>query len=170
VRTVVLGPRPPELDALLERRWALGQDLYDEVWAGDYHMVPEPSPVQAYVGHQLAELLEPLERRAELIATGPFNLGTPDDYRVPDLGLLRAMPTSTFVPTAAVVIEIVSPDDETWDKIDFYNARSVDELLIADPAQHSVTWLRLEDGRYVQRESSALLGGSSAELAAEIDW
>jgi Uma2 family endonuclease len=170
VRTIVLGPRPPELDALLARRWALGQDIYDEVWAGDYHMVPEPSPAQAYVGHQLAELLEPLERRAELIATGPFNLGTPDDYRVPDLGLLRAMATTTFVPTAAVVIEIVSPDDETWDKIDFYNARSVDELLIADPAQRSVTLLRLEDGRYIERESSALLGVSSAELAAEIDW
>jgi hypothetical protein len=38
VRTVVLGPRRPELEALLERRRALGQDLFDEVWAGDYHM------------------------------------------------------------------------------------------------------------------------------------
>jgi Uma2 family endonuclease len=170
VRTVVLGPGPPELDALLKRRRALGQDLYDEVWAGDYHMVPEPSPVQAYVGHQLAELLEPLEQQAELIPTGPFNLGTPDDYRVPDGGLLRAIPPTTFMPTAAVVIEIVSPDDETWDKIDFYNARSVDELLIADPAQQLVTWLRLEGGRYVRRESSALLGVSAAELAGQIEW
>jgi Uma2 family endonuclease len=170
VRTVVLGPRPPELDALLERRRALGQDLYDEVWAGDYHLVPEPSPVQAYVEHQLAELLRPLEHRAKLIETGPFNLGTPDDYRVPDRALHRARPATTFVPTAAVVIEIVSPGDETWNKIDFYNARGVDELLIADPGQRSVTWLRREDGRYGERESSALLGVSSAELAAQIDW
>jgi Uma2 family endonuclease len=80
------------------------------------------------------------------------------------------MPTMTFVPTAAVVIEIVSPDDETWDKIDFYNARSVDELLIADPALQLVTWLRPEDGRYVQLESSALLGVSAAELVGQIDW
>jgi hypothetical protein len=43
VRTVVLGPRPPELEAVLERRRALGQDLYDEVWAGEYHMAPAPS-------------------------------------------------------------------------------------------------------------------------------
>ena len=69
-----------------------------------------------------------------------------------------------------VVIEIVAPDDETWSKIDFYNAHSVDELLIADPGQRSVIWLRLEDGRYAERESSALLGVSSAVLAGRIDW
>jgi hypothetical protein len=170
VKTVVLGPRPPELDAFLERRRALGQDLYDEVWAGDYHVVPEPLPSQAYVEHQLAGLLGPHELEAELVATGPFNLGAPDDYRVPDRGLHRGLPTTTFVPTAAVVIEIVSPDDETWDKIDFYNGRSVDELLIADPGQRLVTWLRLEGRRYAERESSVLLGLSSAELAAKIEW
>jgi hypothetical protein len=170
VRTIVLEPRPLELDALLERRRSLGQDLYDEVWAGDYHVVPEPSPMQAYIEHQLAELLAPLEHDAGLIATGPFNLGTPDDYRVPDRGLLRAMPTTTFVPTAAAVIEVVAPDDETWDKIDFYNARSVDELLIADPGQRSVTFMRREDGRYAERDSSTLLGVSSAELASKIEW
>ncbi len=40
MRTVVLGPRPPELQALVERRRALGQDLHDEVWHGDYHVAP----------------------------------------------------------------------------------------------------------------------------------
>ena len=166
----MLGPRPPEFETLLERRRALGQDLYDEVWAGDYHMKPAPHPVHGYVDHQLAGLLSPLGQRAGLVATGPFNLGRPDDFRVPDQGLHRGLPRTTFVPTAAVVIEVVSPDDETWNKIDFYNACSVDELLIADPAQRSVTWLRLEDDRYAERESSALLRLGSAELAAEIDW
>jgi Uma2 family endonuclease len=170
VRTVVLGARPPELEALLERRRALGQDMYDEVWAGDYHIKPEPQPLHDYVDHQLAELLGSLYQRARLVATGPFNLGGPDDYRVPDRGLHRGPPATTFVPTAAVVIEVVSPDDETWNKIDFYNAHSVDELLIADLAQRSVTLLAVGDGRYAERESSGLLGVGSAELAAKIDW
>lgn len=170
MRTVVLDPKPVEFEALLERRHALGQDLYDEVWEGEYHMAPAPHPFHGYIDRRLAVLLEPLGQSAGLVGTGPFNLGTSDDYRVPDGGLHRMLPTTTFVPTAAVVIEIVSPGDETWNKTDFYADHSVDELLIADPLKRSVTWLVLEDGRYAERDSSRLLGISSAELTAQITW
>jgi Uma2 family endonuclease len=170
MRTVVLGPRPPEFEALLEQRHALGQDLYDEVWEGEYHLAPAPHPFHGYLDGQLAVALHPLARQARLVDTGPFNLGSPDDYRVPDRGLHRGLPTTTFVPTAAIVIEIVSPDDETWDKIDFYAAHSVDELLIVDPRKRSVTWLVLEAGRYAERDSSSLLRVSSDELSGQIDW
>jgi Uma2 family endonuclease len=170
VRTVVLGPRPPEFEALLERRHALGQDLYDEVWEGEYHVVPAPHPFHGYVDRRLAVILDPLAQRAGLVGTGPFNLGTPDDYRVPDGGLHRGMPMTTFVPTAAVVVEIVSPDDETWNKVDFYAAHSVDELLIADPLKRSVSWLVLGADGYRQQDSSPLLGVGSAELTAQIHW
>jgi Uma2 family endonuclease len=170
VRTVVLGPRPPEFEALLERRHALGQDLYDEVWEGEYHLAPAPHPFHGYIDRRLAVILDPPARQAGLVATGPFNLGSADDYRVPDGGLHHRMPTTTFVRTAAVVIEIVSPDDETWNKIDFYAAHSVDELLITDPLKRSVTWLVLDGGRYTERDGSPLLAVSSADLATQIDW
>jgi Uma2 family endonuclease len=166
----VLGPRPPELEALLERRRSLGQDRYDEVWAGDYHMVPVPHAIHGFVASEVGVLLHPLAQRAGLVGTSGFNLGRPDDYRVADGGLHREIPSAVFVPTAALVVEVVSPGDETWQKLDFYAAHSVDELLIADPAQRSVTLLALEDGRYAERESSGLLGVGSAELAAKIDW
>jgi Uma2 family endonuclease len=170
MRTVVLGPRPPEFEALLAHRHALGQDLYDEVWEGEYHMAPAPHPFHGILDDELAVALHPLARRAGLVGSGPFNLGDPNDYRVPDRGFHRGTPTTTFVPTAAVVVEIASPDDEAWDKIDFYAARSVDELLIADPLKRSVTWLVLEGGCYAEQGSSRLLGISSADLAAQIDW
>lgn len=64
--------------------------------------------------------------------TGPFNLGHPNDYRIPDGGLHRGKPTGAFLPTAAVVIEVASPDDEAYDKLGFYAARGVEELIIAD--------------------------------------
>ncbi len=35
--------------------------------------------------------------------------------------------------TAALVVEIVSPGDKTWEKLPFYAAHSVDESLIVDP-------------------------------------
>jgi hypothetical protein len=36
VRTVVLGPRPPEIEALIEGRRRLRQDGHDEIWQGDH--------------------------------------------------------------------------------------------------------------------------------------
>ncbi len=49
-----------------------------------------------------------------LVPTGPFNLGAPDDYRVPDQGYHRTFPDDVLVTTVTVVVEVVSPDDETY--------------------------------------------------------
>lgn len=170
MRTVVLGPRPAELETLIQRRHALGQDLYDEVWEGEYHVAPAAHPSHGYLDNQLAVVLWPLARNAGLVGTGPFNLGESDNFRVPDRGLHRSLPSTTWVPTAAVVVEIVSPDDETWDKLDFYAAHAVDELLIVDGRDCSVTWLVLEDNHYVRAKASVLLGITAEALKAQIDW
>jgi hypothetical protein len=166
----VLGPRPPELEAVLERRRALGQDLYDEVWAGEYHMSPAPSAAHALLDHVLAVLLEPLARGAGFVGSGAFNLGQPDDYRVPDRGLHRERPSGVWVPTAAMVVEILSLDDETFEKFGFYAAHRVDEVLVVDPAARRVRGWRLAGKEYVEREASDLLGVTVAELAGRIDW
>jgi Uma2 family endonuclease len=68
------------------------------------------------------------------------------------------------------VVEVVSPGDESWQKLDFYAAHSVDELLIADPAKRSVTWLVLHGGRYVDAEYSPLLRSKVAKLTEQIAW
>jgi Uma2 family endonuclease len=164
VRTVVLGPRPPELEA------ALGQDLYDEVWEGEYHMSPAPNAAHALLDHLLAVLLDPFARRAHLMGSGAFNLGGPDDYRVPDRGLHRERPTGVWVPTAAIVVEILSPDDETFEKFRFYARHRVDEVLVVDPMSHAVRCWRLAGESYVEREASDLLGVTAADLAGDIDW
>ena len=53
MRTVVLGERPPELDALIARRRSLGLDTFDEVWEGDYHMNPTPPGPHSWIDQQL---------------------------------------------------------------------------------------------------------------------
>jgi hypothetical protein len=170
VRTVVLGPRPPELDALIARRKALGLDTHDEVWEGEYHMAPAAHPSHGRLDHQLVLLLEPMARDAGLLGTGPFNLGDPDDFRVPDHGYHRGDPLGTYVPTAAIVVEIASPHDETWQKLDFYARRGVDEVLVVSNATRSVTWLLLEQGRFVEADHSRLLGDGSRHLGERIEW
>ncbi|MGH9056701.1 MAG: Uma2 family endonuclease [Acidimicrobiales bacterium] len=170
MRTVVLGPRPAELDALIARRKALGLDTFDEVWEGEYHMAPAANVAHGQVDEEVTVLLRPLARSAGLVGTGPFNLGRPDDFRVPDHGYHRGRPVGDFLPTAAIVVEILSPHDETWRKLDFYAAHHADELLIVSPKARTVTWLALRDGRYVEVDHSRLLGERSRDLADSIDW
>ena len=170
MKTVVLGPRPRELEGLIQRRRALGIDTFDEVWEGSYHMAPAAHPAHGYVGTQLAVLLAPFASAAGLIGTDPFNLGDPDDYRVPDRGYHRGLPTTTWVPTAAVVVEVVSPDDETYEKFAFYAAHGVDELIVADPSVRTVTCWALDGAAYRQTDRSALLAVTAAELETSLAW
>ncbi|MHB1858860.1 MAG: Uma2 family endonuclease [Solirubrobacteraceae bacterium] len=168
--TLVMDPPPAEFETLLERRRQLGQDRHDEMWEGVLHMAPAPLRRHARLQMQIGALLEPLARAAGLEAVGEFNLGEADDYRIPDCGLLAPGPDALFVPAAALVVEILSPDDETMRKLPFYAAHGVEELLIADPDEHDVRWLRLTDRDYEPTERSRLIDLSATELAQRIDW
>jgi Uma2 family endonuclease len=167
---VVLGERPPEIEEFLKRRHALGQDGNDEVWEGEYHMVPMAHPRHGYVDSQLGVLLDPYAQRAGLVGTSAFNLGEPENFRVPDRGFHRTMPSQLYVPTSAIVVEVVSPDDETWDKFPFYAARGVEEICAVEPLERRVRWWRLIGEGYEESDNSDLLGVRAAELERAIDW
>lgn len=170
--TLVLDPPPHELKELLERRRISGLHRLDEVWKGVLHMVPAPSGPHAYVAQQLAVLLDsPARARSLVPSMHEFNLGESEhDYRVPDGGLHRAIPRATWFPTAALVVEIVSVGDESWQKLPFYAAHGVEEVLIVDPAERSVHWLGLADGEYRELERSGLIELGASELVERIDW
>jgi Uma2 family endonuclease len=170
--TLVLDPPPHELKELMERRRESGLHRLDEVWEGVLHMVPTPSGPHAYIAQQLAEFLGgPARTRGLVPAMHEFNLGeSEDDYRVPDGGLHRAVPRATWFATAALVVEIVSEGDESWQKLPFYASHSVNEVLIVDPSERVVHWLGLVDGAYRELEQSALIDLTPGELAQRIDW
>ncbi len=177
MRTLLHDPLPAEVEALLERRRRLGLDRKDEVWEGVLHVVPAPSHRHSALGAQVKRLLAAPATAAGLTVTDDFNLGdSKQNFRVPDGGLHRPDPADMWHPTAALVIEIVSPDDETWEKLPFYAAHEVDEVLILDPDERSVTWLALASsgagasGDYEPIERSGLIELGPAELAQQIDW
>jgi Uma2 family endonuclease len=100
-----------------------------------------------------------------------FNVGDSErDFRVPDGGLHRSRPSGAWQATAALVVEIVSPGDETRQKLAFYARRGIDEILIVDPADRSVAWLALRDGEYQPVTSSGLVEFGAADLADQLDW
>jgi len=53
------------------------------MWEGEYHVAPEAHGRHGDVDDQLAAFLRPRARAAGLWGSGPLNLGTPEDYRVP---------------------------------------------------------------------------------------
>ncbi len=147
MRTVVLGPAPQELQALIERRRALGLDGHDEVWDGEYHVAPAASSRHAAVQAAVLALLRESAVDPGLVV-GPFNLGTAQNYRVPDGGLLREGEGGLYVATAALVVEVISPDDESYAKLDHYAQHRVTELVYVNPEQHDVQLRRLTAGSY----------------------
>lgn len=170
MRTVVLGERPKELEALIESRRATGADLYDEVWDGEYHMAPAAAGPHGDLDGQIGRILGPLASRIGMIESGPFNVGDgPSDFRVPDRGIRRRS-TDVWFATAALVVQILSPDDESWEKLPFYAEHDVDEIVIVDPQTQTVTWLRLDGGEYRPVTHSTLVDVEVADIAAQLDW
>jgi Uma2 family endonuclease len=171
MRTLVLDPPTAGLDELLERRRRSGLDRMDEVWEGVLHMVPAPSYAHADIEGQLHRIIGPLAPQAGLSMIGQSNLGEGEhDFRVPDSALHRPGVSGAWHPTAPLVVEIVSPGDESWEKLPFYAAHAVEEVLIVDPAKRSVDWLGLRGREYRPIERSGLIDLGASELAERIDW
>lgn len=115
----------------------------DEMWNGELHMTPAPNLL-----HQdfLDELKEFLRSRCAKPTGGrvhrEVNVTTPEDeddwtnnFRVPDLVLLdadrlRFAREVYIVGPPLVVVEIRSPGDESYDKLEFYAALGVPEVWI----------------------------------------
>jgi Uma2 family endonuclease len=171
MRTLVLDPPTAGLEQLLERRRRSGLDRLDEVWEGVLHMVPAPNFAHGDLESQLHTILRPFAQQANLTMIGQSNLGESEhDFRVPDSALHRPGASGAWHPTAALVVEIVSPNDETWEKLPFYAAHNVDEVLIVDPAKCSIDWLTLRDGEYRPAQRSELIELGVGELVERIDW
>lgn len=169
--TLVFDPPPAELEAILERRRQCGADRHDEVWEGVLHMIPPPSVEHERLLTKLVRLLGPHADAAGLEITGGIGIGAnADDYRVPDLALLRPGYKPQWNETAALVVEIVSPKDKSWEKLPFYAAHDVDELVIVDPTKRTVDWLARAGDRYESTACSALLELGPQRLAEQLDW
>jgi Uma2 family endonuclease len=76
----------------------------------------------------------------------------------------------TWIATAAIVVEVRSPDDETFEKFGFYFDHGVDEVLVADLVSRTVTWFLRGTDCYVASATSELLSIGSAEVQTALGW
>jgi Uma2 family endonuclease len=169
--TLVLDPQPPAVEALLEQRRQWGVDRRDEVWEGVLHMIPPPSVEHERLSVMLARLIGPLADTAGLAATLTIGIGTDaHNYRVPDLALLRPGYAPQWNETAALVAEIISPGDKSREKLPYYAAHQVDEVLLIDPAARTVEWLAREDDGYRPVTHSGLIDVGVEGLMQQLGW
>jgi Uma2 family endonuclease len=139
-------------ERLLAERRRTGADTRDEMWDGVLRMVPLPSSDHQALGAELLLALAPLAKARGLrpfYETGVFGPDPARDYRVPDLLFARPEHVTPrgVEGGCEVVIELLSPGDETYDKLPFYAAVGVREVLVIDPATRRVDLFVLRGGR-----------------------
>ncbi|MGH9245819.1 MAG: Uma2 family endonuclease [Acidimicrobiales bacterium] len=135
---------------LLDERRRLGADLWDEMWEGVLHMVPAPSGRHQRFLLKLGAALLPLAEDRGLLLSVETNLEHHrDDYRVPDLAAYTREQASDFGvwQRAELVLEIVSPGDESRKKLPWYAAQGVAEILLIDRDTLTVELYVSRDGQ-----------------------
>jgi Uma2 family endonuclease len=131
--------------SMLEERRRLGHDRFDEVWEGVLHMVPQPTSVHQRIEASLSEALKRIAvaRGFECL----WNLGLHDpkvptqtSYRAPDVVVFARTHLSMrgVEGVAELVVEIISPNDESRDKLPFYARVGVREVWLLDPAKKTI--------------------------------
>jgi Uma2 family endonuclease len=134
------------LDAaeFLEERRIRGADRRDEVWDGVLHVVPQPESSHQSFGFRLARTLDDLMRPRGLILQPETMLYRPGqierNYRVPDIAVVdpRYLTRRGIESRAELVVEILSPHDESREKLPHYATCEVQEVWLVDRAKRSV--------------------------------
>ena len=133
-------------ESLIETRRKLGLDRFDEVWDGVLHMVPQPSTSHQSIESDLERALVSIVRsRGDLRVLHNLPVFDPAvaeyrDYRVPDIVVVdpRHLSKRGVEGDARLVVEILSPDDESREKLPFYAHAGVREVWLVDPMKRAI--------------------------------
>ena len=151
VKALILEISPAEL----ARRRRTGEDRWDEMWKGVLHLSPAPAyEHQRILDRLLFFLMALLEKTGRgSIVSGINVFLSDDDYRIPDLTFVASGHESILVEEGArggpdAVIEVRSPTDETYEKLPFYAALSVREVIVVSRDAKTTEVYRLSGAGY----------------------
>ena len=144
---------------ILDERRISGAEQWDEVWEGVLHMVPPPNVEHQDFEWQLETWLRlhwnPTHRSNRVfhqVALSPDEKWI-HNYRTPDIVLFTEEHLKNLQPTycsgpCTVAVEIRSPNDESYEKLDFYGRLGVPEVWVIDRDTRLPEIHRLANGRY----------------------
>ena len=144
----------------LARRRHTGIDRFDEMWEGVLHMAPAPAYEHQRIVMAIARFLGALcERHGRGVLALGINVfndaSTVPDYRIPDFSFMAAGRRHVLARDGVrgggpdAVIEIRSPDDETYEKLPFFARLGVRDVIVIDRDAKEVEIYRLEGSQYV---------------------
>lgn len=150
---------PTEQRRLKRERALTGADRFDEVWDGVYMMSPIANNEHQWLATQLSLVIGAAVRQPEdgLVFAGcnvsDREAGWTKNYRCPDVAVfLTGNPAKDcdthWLGGPDFAVEIVSPNDRSRDKLDFYARVGVRELLILDRKPWRLELYRLHDGSF----------------------
>ena len=150
-------------EAELATRKALGLDRRDEMWEGVLHITPPPNVEhQRILGDLIVFLARHLPNTGRGTLISGINVFRQDtDYRIPDLTFIASGRETVLAEDGThgggpdAVIEIRSPDDESYEKLPFYAAIGTREVIVIDRDTRRTEIFRLA-GSQVRRPA----GGS----------
>ncbi len=164
--TLLVLDAQAEAEYIAERR-AKGLDRFDEVWDGVYVMSPMPEWYHREIVSDLNTCLSTALRRQRLGRTVPgCNVsdraeGWTENFRCPDVVVFLHTTAARFHGThweggPDFAVEIVSENDHTRDKLDFYAKVRTHELLIVERKPWKLLLLRLSGDQLVEAGTSTL--------------
>jgi Uma2 family endonuclease len=158
----VIPAVPPDILAWRKRT---GADMWDEMWEGVLHMAPMPNrehqdlewAMETYLRLRWAR---PQGTRVYHNINVASPGGWPNNYRIPDLVLLTPERfgidrNEYFEGAPEVVVEIRSPGDESYDKLEFYAQLGVPEVWIIDRDRKTPEIHTLRAGHYTPQATGA---------------
>lgn len=155
------------LEDVRDQRAADGLDLHDEVWEGVYLIMPYPDDEHQDLATSFSAVaIEAVGRPLQAKVRAGVNVSDRvvdwrRNFRIPDVAVF-------LLETAAVChgafwfggpdfgLEIISPDDRTRDKLNFYEKIGTRELLLIDRDPWALELHRLRDGGFVEVGRSTL--------------
>ena len=155
MKAVLLEVSPQDL----ERRRKLGLDRWDEMWEGVLHRTPAPNVphqrAQRDLGSFLNSLLSRKHRGEVLSGVNVFNDASAEsDYRIPDHSYVKSGRESAIEENGIhgppdAVIEIRSPEDESYAKLPWFAALGVREAIIIQRDSKEPEVYRLAGSQYI---------------------
>ena len=136
------------------------------MWEGVLHMTPAPTREHQRILDEMIAFLMPRLRDARrgTLQSG-INVfresGGAVDYRIPDLTFVAAGREHVLHADGVrgegpdAVIEIRSPEDETYDKLPFFASVRVQEVIVCDRDSKRIEVMRLAGSQFVALQPDA---------------
>jgi len=161
-------------EELIADRRARGADHHDEVWEGVYRMSPLTDDEHQEVVGGIHAILYQVIQEAGLGKVRPgVNVsdrqrGWRINYRCPDVVVRleggRAEIRDTYwLGGPDFLVEVVSPDDETYEKLPFYQSIGTREVLLIDRKPWALVLYQLADGKLLETGRGTVDNGTKLE-------